>query len=285
MQVEDALRDQKQAVDMELDRLLGGGDSLLWQAMRHAVLSGGKRYRPLLLLSSGECLGAERAVLLPFACAVELIHCYSLVHDDLPALDNDDFRRGQPACHKVFGDDIALLAGDGLLTMAFGVMAAAPLPEALAGQRGPVMVEISRRSGAEGMIDGQVLDIRLKPEQVTEERLEEVVFKKTAGLIVASVKAGAMLGLAPAGQLQAMEEFGRNIGFAFQLRDDLLDSSPESGRKPDSRPNFVSFFGRNEARRKLGLYVEQGLEALAQAGLRSEILEHLGRRLLVPGQG
>ena len=285
MRVEDALREQKQAVDMELGRLLGSRDSLLFQAMRHSVLSGGKRYRPLLLLSSGECLGAERAVLLPFACAVELIHCYSLIHDDLPALDDDDFRRGQPACHKVHGEDIALLAGDGLLTLAFEVMAAAPLPEALAGRRAPVMAEISRRAGAEGMIEGQVLAIRLKPEQVTGKKLEEIIFKKTAGLIVASVMAGAMLGLASAGQLQAMEEFGRNIGLAFQVRDDLLDSSPESGRKPDLRPNFVSFFGRDEAGRRLRLYVEQGLEALAGAGLRSEVLEHLGRRMLEPGQG
>jgi geranylgeranyl diphosphate synthase type II len=285
MRVEDALREQKQAVDMELGRLLGSRDSLLVQAMRHSVLSGGKRYRPLLLLSAGECLGAERAVLLPFACAVELIHCYSLIHDDLPALDNDDFRRGQPACHKVHGEDIALLAGDGLLTLAFEVMAAAPLPEALAGRRAPVMAEISRRAGAEGMIEGQVLDIRLKPEQVTDKKLEEIISKKTAGLIVASVMAGAMLGLASAGQLQAMEEFGRNIGLAFQVRDDLLDSSPESGRKPDPRPNFVSFFGRAEAGRRLRLYVEQGLEALTGAGLRSEVLEHLGRRLLEPGQG
>ncbi|MCJ7610744.1 MAG: polyprenyl synthetase family protein, partial [Candidatus Aminicenantes bacterium] len=203
MRVEDALREQKRVVDEELGRLLSGRDSLLFQAMRYAVLSGGKRYRPLLLLSAGESLAAERGVLLPFACAVELIHCYSLVHDDLPALDNDEFRRGQPACHKAHGEDIALLAGDALLTLAFEVMASAPLPQALGERRAAVMAEIGRRAGAEGMIEGQALDIRLKPERASENDFVEVILKKTGGLIIASVKAGAMLGLASAEQLQA----------------------------------------------------------------------------------
>ena len=285
MRVEDALREQKQAVDEELGRLLSGRDSLLFQAMRHAVLSGGKRFRPLLLLSAGESLAAERGVLLPFACAVELIHCYSLVHDDLPALDNDEFRRGQPACHKAHGEDIALLAGDALLTLAFEVMASAPLPQALLERRAPVMAEIGRRAGAEGMIEGQALDIRLKPERASENELVEVILKKTGGLIIASVKAGAMLGLASAEQLQAMEEFGRNVGLAFQVRDDLLDSRPEAGRKPDSRPNLVSLIGRREAERRLSLHVQQAGEALDKAGLRTASLEHLAGRLLDQGQG
>jgi geranylgeranyl diphosphate synthase type II len=285
MRVEDALLKQKLAVDQELGRLLSGRDSLLLQAMRHAVLSGGKRYRPLLLLSAGESLAAQGQVLLPFACAIELIHCYSLVHDDLPAMDNDEFRRGKPSCHKAHGEDIALLAGDALLTLAFETMASAPLPQALLEQRAAVMAEIGRRAGASGMIEGQVLDIRLKPEKASERKLMEVILKKTGGLIIASVKAGAILGLASAEQLQAMEDFGRNVGLAFQVRDDLLDSRPLAGRKPDARPNLVSLVGRTEARRRLRFFVRQALEALDKADLRTGSLEHLARLLLDLGQG
>jgi geranylgeranyl diphosphate synthase type II len=285
MRAEDALREQKQAVDEELHRLLSGRESLLFQAMRHAVHSGGKRYRPLLLLSAGESLGAERGVLLPFACAVELIHCYSLVHDDLPAMDNDEFRRGQPTCHKAHGEDVALLAGDALLTLAFEVMASAPLPAVLAERRAEVMAEIGRWAGAEGMIEGQVLDIKLTPEQAAEEKLLDIILKKTGGLIIASVKAGAMLGRASASQVQALEDFGRNVGLAFQVRDDLLDSRPQAGRKPDSRPSLASLLGRRESQRRLDDYVRQALEALDGAGLRTAPLEHLARLLLDQAQG
>jgi len=285
MRVEDALLEQKRAVDQELHRLLSGRESLLFQAMRHAVHSGGKRYRPLLLLSAGESLAAERDILLPFACAVELIHCYSLVHDDLPAMDNDEFRRGQPACHKAYGEDVALLAGDALLTLAFEVMASAPLPGTLVEHRAEVMAEVSRWAGAQGMIEGQVLDIKLKPEQTAEDKLLDIIFKKTGGLIIASVKAGAMLGLASDSQVQALEGFGRNVGLAFQVRDDLLDYGPGAGRRPDSRPTLVSLLGRQEAQRRLGEFVRQALEALDRARLRTAALEHLARLLLDQAQG
>ena len=285
MRAEDTLREQKQAVDEELRRLLSGQESLLFQAMRHAVHSGGKRFRPLLLFSAGESLGAERGVLLPFACAVELIHCYSLVHDDLPALDNDEFRRGQPACHRAHGEDVALLAGDALLTLAFEVMASAALPAALVERRAEVMAEVSRWAGARGMIEGQVLDIKLKPDEAAENKLLDIILKKTGGLIIASVKAGAMLGRGSASQVQALESFGRNVGLAFQVRDDLLDSGPQAGRKPDSRPTLVSLLGRQEAQRRLGEFVGQALDALDGAGLRTPPLEHLARLLLVQAQG
>ncbi|MEE9390714.1 MAG: polyprenyl synthetase family protein, partial [Candidatus Aminicenantaceae bacterium] len=169
MNVEDRLYQKKEAVDRELERILPREDTLLFQAMRHAVLSGGKRFRPILVLSSGECFDVSQATLLPFACALELIHNYSLIHDDLPSMDNDDFRRGKPSCHKAYGEAIALLAGDGLLTLAFEVLALAPLEEELLERKNQVIMDIGKLAGIDGMIGGQFMDIILSPEEITEE--------------------------------------------------------------------------------------------------------------------
>ena len=161
MKVEERLKLKRKAVERELESILSQEKSLLFQAMRHAVFSGGKRFRPLLALSSGECFGASPDLVLPFACALELIHNYSLVHDDLPSMDNDDFRRGKPSCHKAYGEDIALLAGDSLLTMAFEIAAQAPLRNNLQIKRGQIIKEISQFAGVRGMIGGQLMDITL----------------------------------------------------------------------------------------------------------------------------
>jgi len=163
MEVEDELIQKKRAVDRYLEQLLSREDSLIDQAMRYVVFSGGKRFRPLLALSSGECFGVSHEIVLPFACALELIHNYSLIHDDLPSMDDDDFRRGKPSCHKAFGENIALLAGDGLLTMAFGVMAKAPVGEKWLTKKEILISEISRLAGVEGIIGGQALDISYSP--------------------------------------------------------------------------------------------------------------------------
>ncbi|MBM3284777.1 MAG: hypothetical protein FJY81_02795, partial [Candidatus Aminicenantes bacterium] len=157
MRPEESLAVRKRLVERELGRVLAREDSPLFQAMRYAVLNGGKRFRPLLLFASGACFGARRRILLPFACALELIHNYSLIHDDLPAMDDDDFRRGQPSCHRAFGEDIALLAGDGLLTLAFEMMAGAAVPGELVGRKQEAIRSISRAAGVSGMIGGQFL--------------------------------------------------------------------------------------------------------------------------------
>ena len=280
MDVEERLRQKKEAVERELERILSQEDSLLFKAMRHAVLSGGKRFRPLLAFSSGECFGVSQDVVLPFACALELIHNYSLVHDDLPSIDNDDYRRGQPSCHKAFGEDIALLTGDSLLTLAFEVMAQASLEENLLPRKEKVLREISHLSGVKGMIGGQLMDITLNPEELTEEVFHDLILKKTGGLITASVKTGALLGGAGGSELEAIGQYGRNIGLAFQIRDDILDAAQEADKGALSRPNYVSQFGLETAKRRLHNFIETARGVLDKASLESEELHTLASKLL-----
>jgi geranylgeranyl diphosphate synthase type II len=280
MKVQDRLAQKKKLIDKELTRLLSQEDSLLFQAMRHAVLSGGKRFRPLLTISSGECFGLGEDVLLPFACSLELIHNYSLIHDDLPLMDNDDFRRGKPSCHKAFGEDIALLAGDSLLTLAFEILAQAPVDEKLVPRKGQVIEEISHFAGARGMVGGQLMDITLSSEKISEEELQELVLKKTGALIIASVRTGAILGEASTVQLEAVVEYGRNIGIAFQIRDDILDLTNEKKNEPIPRPSHVSLYGLAEAKKRLKRFVEEGIRAFDNTSLESEELRYLALRLL-----
>lgn len=280
MKVEHKLLEKKKAVDDELGRILSQEDSLLFQVMRYAVFSGGKRFRPLLTVCSGERFGVGLDVLLPFACALELIHNYSLIHDDLPSMDNDDFRRGKPSCHKKYGEDIALLAGDSLLTLAFEVLAQAPVKVELLPKKEQIIKEISHFAGLKGMIGGQLMDITLTSREVTEEGLHELILKKTGALIIASVKIGAILGQASPSHLEAVVEYGRNLGLAFQIRDDIIDSDQQDQKENLIRPNYVSFFGLAEAKQRLRSFVEGSKRALDRANLESEELCYLAMILL-----
>jgi len=282
MRVEETLTSKKGLVERELRRLLSQEDSPLCKAMQYAVLSGGKRFRPLLLLSSGACFGVRRNTLLPFACALELIHNYSLIHDDLPSMDNDDFRRGRPSCHRAFGEDIALLAGDGLLTLAFEIMAGASVSAELLRQKQEAIKAISRRAGVSGMIGGQALDITLEPEELTEELIHELILKKTGALIVAAVEVGALLGRARPAERRSIMDYGKNIGLAFQIRDDILDSQAKRKRKTPVRPDYVSFFGADKAREKLEELIQKAVASLAGFSRRAEELRYLASSLLSP---
>ncbi|MFB0566390.1 MAG: polyprenyl synthetase family protein [Candidatus Aminicenantaceae bacterium] len=280
MKVEKKLAQKKEAVERELELILAQEDSILFQAMRYTIFSGGKRYRPLLLLSSGECFNVSERELLPFACALELIHNYSLIHDDLPSMDNDDFRRGKPSSHRAFGENIALLAGDSLLTLAFEVMTRASHRDDLLLEKYQVIREISQFAGVGGMIGGQVIDIMLPPEKITEDSMHELIQKKTGSLIVASVKTGAILGKASRSQTAAIVEYGKSIGFAFQIRDDIIDATNEVNNAGSVRPNYVSLFGLQESKLRLRKFVEIGLEILDKACLESDELRHLALMLL-----
>ncbi len=224
MRPEASLSRKKAAIDRELGRLLPRRGSAVARAMRYAVLPGGKRFRPLLVMASGACFGARPSRLLPFACALELIHSYSLVHDDLPAMDDDDFRRGRPSCHKAFGEGAAILAGDGLLTLAFETMASARVPAALLSAKEKAMAVIGRRAGVDGMVGGQWLDISVAPDRLTPRAMDVISAKKTGALILGAVEAGALLAQAGAAGRRAVSEYGRRLGLAFQVRDDILDS-------------------------------------------------------------
>src|SRR6266704_3778940 len=221
-------------VDAELERLLPAENerpSLIHQAMRYSVFAGGKRLRPILCIEAFRIFSDETPAVLPVACAVEFIHTYSLIHDDLPALDNDDLRRGKPTCHKKFGEALAILAGDGLLTLAFETIGATPVP---AERRAAILTEVAGAAGTvNGMVGGQVADIEAERKPVDAQMLEYIHRSKTAALIRASVTSGTLCAGAAADDVSRLRRFGEMIGWAFQVTDDILDveeSSPALGK-------------------------------------------------------
>ena len=276
-----SLAAMKSDVEAELGRLLAGGTGL-HEGLRYAVLGGGKRFRPLLLLSSGEAFGGGRKTLLPFACAIELIHCYSLVHDDLPCMDDDAVRRGKPSTHKAFGEARALLVGDGLLTLAFEIMAGAPAGAAGADRKDLSVREIAGAAGIKGMIAGQWLDIGYDEEGANTASFLDLVSLKTGALILASIRAGALMGGAPESIMPEMDRFGRSVGLAFQLRDDLHDAGKETEAGAGTRPNAAVLFGPDGAGTRLGGAVTEALGALDAAGVESAELRALALSLRVP---
>jgi geranylgeranyl diphosphate synthase type II len=282
MRIPDGLTAKKRLIERELNRVLSGPDSPLLPVMRYAVFPGGKRYRPLLLLSTGDCFDAAPRLLLPFACAIELIHNYSLVHDDLPSMDNDDFRRGRPTCHRAFGEDLAILAGDGLLTLAFEVMAEAAFPPEALRRKQEAIRTVSRSAGVRGLIGGQVLDITLKPKEMNATRIDELIRKKTGALICAAVEAGAILGRARPAERQAILDYGKNVGLAFQVRDDLLDSRRTKKAKAPDRPDYAAFAGEKKAGQRLENLVRRAVGSLARFSNRAEELRWLALSLLEP---
>ena len=226
-QLQPYLKERVRLVDSALDRYLPSADTLptrLHEAMRYSVFAGGKRIRPILMLAACEAVGGEIKSVLPAACAIEMVHTYSLIHDDLPAMDDDDFRRGSPTNHKVYGDATAVLAGDGLLTEAFillsdqNVWADIP-PE----QCCEVINIMAKNSGSRGMVGGQVVDMEAEKNPVDLPTLEYIHTHKTGALILAAIEIGALLGGATSQQRRALCRYGEAAGLAFQVADDILD--------------------------------------------------------------
>lgn len=223
-----------------------------WQSLNYSLFSEGKRFRPLLSVLTAKALGKPPEQVLPLAAAVELIHTYSLIHDDLPCMDNDDERRGRPTNHKVYGEAGALLAGDGLLTMAFGILAQSPRPTAAT-----AVALLSIAAGPRGMVGGQALDIEAQKPNL--ELLKEIHERKTGALIRVSVEAAAVLCEAGVQKIQALRSYGEQLGMAFQLADDLQDFDPESPEKV----SFASALGVTETLRHLETASDKALSALA----------------------
>jgi geranylgeranyl diphosphate synthase type II len=269
---------QQQRLDAELDRLLPPEDappSTIHRAMRYSVFAGGKRIRPILCLEAGRVVSDDAPGIHSAACALEMVHTYSLIHDDLPALDNDDLRRGKPTCHKVFGEAVAILAGDALLTLAFRVLSGL---EAVDAERRSRMVwELATAAGTPGgMIDGQVRDLEGEGQTPTAELLKNIHRAKTGALLRASVRIGAICAGAGAEELDALSRYGEHVGLAFQIVDDLLDveASPEQlGKTP----------GKDAAQHKITFPAVYGLEtsrrmAEQEACAAEAALEHFGGR-------
>jgi geranylgeranyl diphosphate synthase, type II len=249
--------------------------------MRYSLFPGGKRIRPILLLAAGECFAGARPALMPFACAVEMIHAYSLVHDDLPALDNDDLRRGALTVHKVYGEGLALLAGDGLLTEAFHLLSlrqsARELPEELVLE---LINEISFSAGAAGLVAGQAADLEAEQKEVDLATVEFIHVRKTGALILASIRTGARVAGAKGADLRRISRYGEFLGLAFQVADDIMDFQCElpglaSGRKEQQKATYPAVMGIVQAKKRLKDLLAQAFHQLNGYGDEAEPLRAL----------
>jgi len=274
-----------------LDRLTPSEETpprRLHRAMRYSLLAGGKRLRPALVLAAGEAFGAETDDLMPAACAIEMIHTYSLIHDDLPAMDNDDLRRGRPTCHKAFGEAVAILAGDALLTQAFRVLAAdAPMRDAERQMR--VIREVATAAGTvEALIGGQMADIESEGKRVDASTLEYIHRSKTGAMITASVVVGGTLGGASEAQIETLRGYGSRIGLAFQIADDILDvtsTSEQLGKTPGkdeaaNKATYPAIHGIAASQARARELVDQAVEMASGLGLKTQALEDIARFII-----
>jgi len=286
------LRERKANIDKALDVYLPKTDTYppaIFEATRYSVFAGGKRLRPILCVAAAEAVGGREEQVLPVACAIELIHTYSLIHDDLPAMDDDDFRRGRPTSHKVYGEGIAILAGDALLTEAFYLMSRADLmADVDTDRRLMVINEVSRAAGCFGMVGGQVADLQSEGAAVDEETLQYIHVHKTAALISVSLRAGALLANAGSGDLQALTNYGRKIGLAFQIADDILDIEStrevlgkDTGSDEERRKmTYPALFGVERSRHKAGELVNGALVDLERCDERAWPLREIAAFIL-----
>lgn len=271
-----------------LDRLFAE-KQMIHEVMTYAVYNGGKRLRPILVFEGAAIAGAELKKVIPAACAMEMIHCYSLVHDDLPAMDDDDYRRGKLSCHKAFGEDMAILAGDALLTGAFELLATMPCQNDEDRMRLlQVIGEIASAAGSAGMVSGQVLDLKSEGQNIDHAELQHLHALKTGKLFLASLRAGAILGgLEPAG-LQKLTDYAENFGLAFQITDDILDvigdelevGKPIGSDAKNSKTTYTSLYGLDKAKALAEKSVQACIENLKGFGEEADFLRYLAYYLL-----
>ena len=288
--LKDTLEQGRRMIDQALEKLLpppSQRPESIHQAMRHSVFAGGKRLRPVLCIEAARMIaGQVPDGVEDLGSALEMLHTYSLIHDDLPALDNDDLRRGQPTCHVVFGEAIAILAGDGLQTQAYEILARLKCP---AEARVRIIEEIARGTGTvDGMIGGQVKDLeaeRQKPDSAT---LEYIHRSKTGALITASLVSGGIYACGTHAEIQRLRDFGRSIGLAFQIVDDVLDvtqSSQQLGKTAgkdtaSEKATYPALFGVPESLRRADALITSGCGALDSFGARADTLKDLARYLV-----
>ncbi|MBM4030491.1 MAG: polyprenyl synthetase family protein [Planctomycetes bacterium] len=276
----------REQVDAALDGFLPrpeGPASRLAEAMRYSVFAGGKRLRPALVLLAADLCGGRRELALPPACAIELVHTYSLIHDDLPAMDNDDLRRGRPSCHRAFDEATAILAGDALLTLAFEVLVRPPCE----GHAAALVAELARAAGAAGMAAGQMCDMSLTGTEPTAEAVDFIHRHKTAALMSAALRLGAIVADAPDAARARLGRFGELLGLAFQITDDALDVEVPSellgktaGKDAsEGKITYPAVFGLAESRRRAAELTEQAIAELEPFGPSADLLRDLARWL------
>jgi len=283
------LDERSRLVDRALAQMLPPRTAVprtLEKAMRYSLFSGGKRIRPILALASGEAIGASVERIMPFACALEMIHSYSLIHDDLPAMDDDDLRRGKPTNHVVFGEGMAILAGDGLLTEAFRVMAEGALRR---GQNPAAAMraiqEIATGAGAMGMVGGQVADLEAENKKPTRTLVDYIHTRKTAALLRAAVRAGAFVGGASPRQFTRLDQYGAAVGLAFQIADDILDieggtakTGKRAGRDAElHKVTYPAAVGMAKAKTRARELLDEALVALKPFSDAAEPLRQIAK--------
>ena len=265
------------------------GPRPLIEAMRYSLLAGGKRVRPILCLASAEAIGADTRPIIETACAIEMIHTYSLIHDDLPAMDNDDLRRGVPTLHRAFDEATAILAGDALLTLAFQILATNDTVRAVPAEQRIVMIEsFAKAAGADGMIEGQMRDIQQEGQTLTLDELETLHRLKTGALIEAAVGAGALLGGGTDRQVMHLQEFARHLGLAFQVTDDILNVTGDpavlgkaTGTDAQRQKNtYPSLLGLPASQKKAQKLIEKALKALAGFDTKANPLRAIARYVI-----
>ena len=284
------LSQQRERIEAALDRLLPTADAVpqtLRQSIRYSALAPGKRLRPTLTLAAAEALGVEGNAVMPTACALECIHVFSLIHDDLPCMDNDDYRRGRLTNHKVYGDAMALLAGDALLALAFQWIAenaeTVPADRVL-----PTLKLVAEASGAGGMVGGQVADMESQGVDFSAETLRYIHANKTGALLTASVLAGAILAGGSDSQIAALRAYGEHIGLAFQIADDILDitgdqdklGKPIGSDEERDKATYPKLYGLDESRRRAHAEVDAALQTLAAFDARAEPLRAIARYIV-----
>jgi len=290
MEAAAALDELRALVELALDRALPpetAWPGTIHRAVRYSLFAGGKRIRPVLVLAAGEAVGGAREELLPFACAVEMIHTYSLIHDDLPAMDDDDLRRGKPTSHKVFGEAMAILAGDALLTRAFHLLAEMPdtWDEGRVRRRVRAMAILGEACGTAGLIGGQVMDLECEGRATSAPDLERLHRAKTGALLSACVQGGAVLGDAGEEDLASLSRYAAAVGLAFQVVDDVLDATEAAERlgktagkdETAHKATYVSVHGLEKARATARSLRTEALSALGPLGSRAGLLAEIAR--------
>lgn len=287
--IQEYLAERKSVIDRALHRYLPGcvrHPQTLGKAMHYGLFPGGKRFRPILTLACGELFGGKREALLPFACALELIHTYSIIHDDLPALDDDDLRRGEPTTHKVFGEGIAVLAGDALLTEAFRLMTCLEVLRLLE----PALIlglihEISHAAGAGGMVGGQVVDLEAEGREVDIATVDSIHVRKTAALIQSAARVGARIGGASPKELRRISRYAEFLGLAFQVTDDILDAEGHPAAtgqtaikdREKGKATYPSVVGLAAAERRVRELLRHCLKELEVFGKEADPLRGIAR--------
>jgi geranylgeranyl diphosphate synthase type II len=292
-ELEDYLNQRRTEIDRALERslkLYRGQTQSIIRAMRYGLFPGGKRIRPILTLAAGELFGGKQKELLPFACAVEMIHAYSIIHDDLPALDDDDLRRGEPTAHKVFGEGMALLAGDALLTEAFHLISGPQMTRVLpAGLVLQLIHDLSHAAGVAGLVGGQAVDLETENTDVDLAMVEYIHVRKTGALILASVRIGAQIARAKPSDLRRISRYGEYLGLAFQIADDILDAVAgetgageglESAHNEKKKATYPSIVGIVQATERLQELQKQCSRELAPFGESGEPLKAIARHVI-----